>query len=260
MSDKVSRLCSRLRFASDDFRNLVSTDLSELKWKTFQMVCVGLFQLLPALSEESNKLQTYVARRQKELGIERAEGLTRSERVEAEQDHRTRLSRCILEGLEKLRWPPTQLAFSNPLQTLMEDYESKIDAVEYLLDIIQPRGGSTGLLGDDQHDKDSRRSSRGAETKIERHLEETSSGQTPRTPELIRPKPLPSYRNLETQSSARSCGAPHDLDMASHEPDGPAPFRKVSAEETDPISVKEALRVSIFPLSYATTADCLFFS
>ena len=150
MNDKISQLRSRLRFTSPEFQNVVNADLIDLKWKTFQMLVVGLFQLCDTVKEEYERLESMLERRRKELSVMRSAGLSRQERNEAEHSYRTSVLQCVLEGLIHLKWPPALAAFSNPLKDLMEDNTTKLDVIEYLVNILNPvhsRGSNINCSG-----------------------------------------------------------------------------------------------------------------
>ena len=138
MSDKISQLRSRLRFTCDEFKNVVNADLTDLKWKTFQMIMLGLFAMCPTLRDESEAMQDLFDRRQKDMANERSAGLSRNERNESEHEYRSALAQRILNGLVKLKWPEAMVAFSNPLKDLIEDPSVKISAIEYVVDTLNP--------------------------------------------------------------------------------------------------------------------------
>lgn len=138
MSDKVSQLRSRLRFTCDEFKNIVNADLVELKWKTFQMIMLGLFATCTTVREDSEAMQDLFDRRQKDMANERAAGLSRSERNQTEHEYRSTLAQHMLDGLVKLKWPEAMVAFSNPLKDLIEDHSVKISAIEYVVDTLNP--------------------------------------------------------------------------------------------------------------------------
>jgi hypothetical protein len=114
-----------------------------MKWKTFLLLVLGLFPLVPSLREAFHELGEMLERRSKEVTLERTAGSDRKDRIASEQAHRRAVHECVLRGLEALRWPPAMQAFSNPLQDLIDDPFVKLNAIDYLLSSI-PGSDSEG--------------------------------------------------------------------------------------------------------------------
>lgn len=190
MADHISQLRSRLRFTSDEFKNIINADLIDLKWKTFQMILIGMFVICPALEKEAEELQSLYDRRQKASSMERAAGVGRTDRNQAEHEYRLAFSQCVLDGLIKLEWPVAMVAFSNPLKDLMEDNTVKLGAIEFLVNVLNP------LQTHQLHDQSD---SRASESLV-------SSGQTPEKRQ-IRSATIQSTMNSgpSPRSSSSSC-------------------------------------------------------
>ena len=174
-ADRPSRLRSELRFLSDECKNLVAGDLADIKWKTFQMIIVTLFGLCPALAACSDEIAQLQELRQRELSSERTASASREDRQKSERAFRVDLCQRLLRGLEILKWPPAVTAFSNPLNDLLEENEVKLNAIEFLVQIVgrsQQRSSSSRREVDaeiapvDERRRNSRRPTSATSSKI----------------------------------------------------------------------------------------------
>ena len=53
--------------------------------------------------------------------------------------------RLVLQGLERLRWPPSLVAFSDPLDSLVNDNDTFYNAIEYILEVGISKSSSIRL-------------------------------------------------------------------------------------------------------------------
>jgi hypothetical protein len=202
MSDRSSKLRSELRFLSDEFKNLVAGDLTDLKWKTFQMIIVTLFGLCPALAGCTDEISELLELRNRELSSERSASVSRENRQKSERAFRVELCQRILRGLELLKWPPAIAAFSNPLNDLLEESEVKLSAIEFIVQGLgRPHPASSSrrevhMEGSPVEER--RRSSRqaSAAADIHRALESSTSAK-----EENHSKPVHSFEPTEPLSS-----------------------------------------------------------
>lgn len=134
--DRINRIRTGLRCVSEEFRNVVVVDLSELKWKTFQMIITTLFPLCSSLSAVADDISHILEKRQRELSTEKTIAASRDERIRSERLFRVDFSQLVIKGLELLRWPTATAAFSNPLNDLIESIDVKLDAIEFILNAV----------------------------------------------------------------------------------------------------------------------------
>lgn len=208
MSDKISQIRSRLRFTSDEFKNIVNSDLVDLKWKTFQMIVTGLFLVIPALQDESADMRDIADRRLKELGIERSAGVLRTDRNQSEHQFRMAFMQRVLDGLIKIRWPNAIVAFSNPLKDLMDDNGVKMGAIEFILDCVSPpQSAPRAQYQDDNQTQPSGNSGSGEKRKIS----SAKSSVHPISPPLVvRSASGGSRRGADSISAAEDAGSNQD--------------------------------------------------
>jgi hypothetical protein len=134
----ISALRSSLQHACPELRNLTTAELQEGKWLTKKKVLQQLIACAPTLSEENDQLTDLGEQRNEESAAQKRAGVAKEERVEAESTFRTKFMRAVLQALTKLKWPPSQEAFSDPLDSLFNDVSVFLDAVRFLVRVAVP--------------------------------------------------------------------------------------------------------------------------
>lgn len=139
----ASRLRSRLCFASPELQSLTAKDVEDLAWSTKQRIVMALFQESPLLQDEYNSLLDLIDQRSKDLAQRRQLGpLKKDERIAFEETFRVKFLEILIQGLEKIKWPPAIEAFSNPLPGLQGEKWVFIDAINFMLKILYPQSSS----------------------------------------------------------------------------------------------------------------------
>jgi hypothetical protein len=132
-----SVLRSRLSHAIDELHSLTTQDLVECKWAVVHRIFLHLFEKSPCLREYSDRINDLTESRNIELKSQRAAavGAAPEKRLEWKQGSatfKTNFMRVVIDGLSYLRWPPSLVAFSDPLELLLADPK---DAIAYILEI-----------------------------------------------------------------------------------------------------------------------------
>ena len=127
-----SILRSRLSHAIDELHSLTTQDLIECKWPVIQRIFLHLFEESPCLREYSDRINDLTDLRNVELRSQRAEPEKRQEWKQRCAIFKTNFMRVVIDGLSYLRWPPSLVAFSDPLEKLLTDPK---DAIAYILEI-----------------------------------------------------------------------------------------------------------------------------
>lgn len=132
-----SVLRSRLSHAVDELHSLTTQDLIECKWAVVHRIFLHLFEKSPCLREYSDRINDLTESRNIELKSQRAAavGAAPERRLEWKQGSatfKTNFMRVVIDGLSYLRWPPSLVAFSDPLELLLADPK---DAIAYILEI-----------------------------------------------------------------------------------------------------------------------------
>lgn len=132
-----SVLRSRLSHADDELHSLTTQDLIECKWAVVHRIFLRLFEKSPCLREYSDRINDLTESRNFELKSQRAAavGAAPEKRLEWKQGSatfKTNFMRVVIDGLSYLRWPPSLVAFSDPLEKLLSDPK---DAIAYILEI-----------------------------------------------------------------------------------------------------------------------------
>ena len=127
-----SILRSRLSHAIDELHSLTTQDLIECKWPVIQRIFLHLFEKSPCLREYSDRINDLTESRNVELRSQRAEPEKRQEWKQRAAIFKTNFMRVVIDGLSYLRWPPSLVAFSDPLEKLLTDPK---DAIAYILEI-----------------------------------------------------------------------------------------------------------------------------
>lgn len=134
----IAKLRSRLVLASPDLQTLTSTDLENCLWSTKQRLVLALFQETSLLEEESNKLSELLEEKSASLANWRRTNTAKEVKLRYEHQFRNDFLRVMLTGLEKMRWPPTLEAFTNPLPGLQDDKSFFLEAIDYVVSIVHP--------------------------------------------------------------------------------------------------------------------------
>lgn len=116
-----SILCSKLRHAFDDLQNLTTQELVDCKWSVVQRIFILLFSKSRNLREQHEKIVDLMEYRNIELQSRRISTDKREGWTEKNNIFKTDFMRVIIDGLVLLRWPPSCIAFSDPLETLLAD-------------------------------------------------------------------------------------------------------------------------------------------
>jgi hypothetical protein len=116
-----SILCSKLRHAFDDLQNLTTQELVDCKWSVVQRIFILLFSKSRNLCEQHEKIVDLMEYRNIELQSRRTSTDKREGWTEKNNIFKTDFMRIIIDGLVLLRWPPSCIAFSDPLETLLAD-------------------------------------------------------------------------------------------------------------------------------------------
>lgn len=135
---ELTSLRSVLQHHCPDLQNLTTSDLQDCKWPTKKKVFTALVTTSSVLQEQSEELAALNDDRNAESAFQKKQGVAREDRVESEMGYRTKFMRIVLSGLTKLRWPPTQEAFSDPIDLLFNDDTSFIDAVRFISQVGLP--------------------------------------------------------------------------------------------------------------------------
>jgi hypothetical protein len=122
------------------FGNLTLADLQELKWSLRQLIFIEIFRSSHLLNESTEQLMNLGERREKKVAQWKAAGksVDKEERLEFERDYRTSFMTVVLKGLEQSRWPPSQVPFADPMDDLLHNKETLLDAVNHLLNTLFP--------------------------------------------------------------------------------------------------------------------------
>lgn len=127
-----------LQHQCHDLQNLTTSELQECKWLTKKKVFSAQFNASVVLQEQSEELAVLNDDRNAESALQKKNNVEREVRVESEKNYRTSFMRVVLSGLTKLRWPPSQEAFSDPIDLLFNDDASFLDAVRFLSQVALP--------------------------------------------------------------------------------------------------------------------------
>jgi hypothetical protein len=113
-----------------------------LKWPIKQRLLVALFSKTTLLQEHHDRLLNILEDRNKEVAERRAKGLNSAVKGEAflekEAIFKTKFVREVIAGLERVKWPTASIPFSDPLNDLLQDDSTFVDAIDYLTAIIDP--------------------------------------------------------------------------------------------------------------------------
>ena len=101
-----------------------------------QRVFTALFEKSASLREYSERLSDLMEIRNVELQLRRTSSENREEWKDKNSNFKTCFMRIIIDGLSFLRWPPSQVAFSDPLEMLLSDPK---DAFAFILDFGIPK-------------------------------------------------------------------------------------------------------------------------
>lgn len=146
----LNKLRSRLAFATPDLQNLTVKDLEDCLWSTKQRLVMALFQDSVQLEDEQQKIADLLEAKSAKIVQWKKAAVTKDERVAYESSFRQHFLQVMLDGLEKLRWPPAMEAFSNPLPALSDDKAVFLSAVDFILSVLHPHAqvseGSTAKV------------------------------------------------------------------------------------------------------------------
>lgn len=121
-------------------QNVTLNDLDDMKWNVKQQIFSNLFGSSVLLEEFSNELHLLLESKDLQYGIwRRSREVSREEKMEYERNFRTEYMRSVLKGLVQVKWPPALQAFSDPIDDLLHDRNTCLDAIHYLLAVTQPK-------------------------------------------------------------------------------------------------------------------------
>lgn len=111
-----------------------------LRWPVKQRILLLITERSALFREAHEALQDLLERRNAELAEQRARSLSldRSAKIERESAFRTVFLRQVISALERARWPPALVPFADPLHDLLHDENVWMDAVDFMLSVIDP--------------------------------------------------------------------------------------------------------------------------
>jgi hypothetical protein len=135
----LSSIKRKLQLVCEDLGNITIRDLEQLKWTQKQKIVISV-------CEHSDFLNSFLPefvdlQKEKDLQISKLrDGRPEAalERKETEMIFRTRFIRIFLKGLEKQRWPPCLVPFSDPMEELLTNNSRFLEALDYILAIELP--------------------------------------------------------------------------------------------------------------------------
>lgn len=135
---ELNSLRSQLQHACPDLRNLTNIELEEGKWLTKKKVFINLIAGSRSLQDQNEELIDLNEERNAESALQKSQAVSREIRLESETVFRTKFMRIVLSGLSRLKWPPSQEAFSDPLDSLFNDPSTFRNAAEFLVRVAFP--------------------------------------------------------------------------------------------------------------------------
>jgi hypothetical protein len=203
MSSSDESLRRVLRQLSPDFQQLTVKEVGEMKWSLKKRIMLALFSTAAALSAQFEDLDLLCESRRKEMTNEKRavanNTISADERKESEMLHRTKFLRIIITGLQRMRWPPSLEAFSDPLEDLMNDRETFVGAFQYLYKVtVAP--------------------SQGVDAYVKRHSQENEQQQSPSpsSPHGSSPSRGSSEGRTTSGSSSAKANRKHQFTKPSH--------------------------------------------
>lgn len=138
----LSSLKLKLQTISSELSNLTIRDLDELKWTQKQIIISKVFHSSKFLNGLGMDLDDIESEKQTRLSALKQERLSEIDlklrKKEVESIFRTSYMRIFLNGLEKQRWPPCLVPFSDPLNEIMESNSKFLQALDFLVSIELP--------------------------------------------------------------------------------------------------------------------------
>ena len=126
-----SILRSRLSNTFSELQFLSTQELDECKWPVIQRVFSLLFEKSASLRQYSEQIFDLTDLRNQELQRRRTNSENREHWKDSNANFKTGFLRIIIDGLSLLRWPPSLVAFSDPLEAVLSNPK---DAIAYLLE------------------------------------------------------------------------------------------------------------------------------
>lgn len=126
-----SILRSRLCHAVVELQFLTTQELVACNWTVVQRVFSILFEKSRSLREYSERIGDLMEARNIELQNRKIAPENRDNWKEKNANFKTSFMRIIIDGLTHLRWPPSLVAFSDPLEKLLSDPK---DAIAFILE------------------------------------------------------------------------------------------------------------------------------
>jgi hypothetical protein len=135
-TQNLNELRSQLNFCiPDELQNLTIQDLSEFTWKTQKLVFSALINATKSLQPFADTLSDLNQKVNRNFNQLRAQKQLRENRKALEEEYRHQFFEIILQVCYEVQYPPALVPFSNPLQSLLEDSEFKIQLVSYILSL-----------------------------------------------------------------------------------------------------------------------------
>lgn len=131
----TAELRSLLTHSIHDLGEITSSDVADLKWPTTKRLLSKLIEKSPELHVQSEALSGLLQARNTLLTSRRNGKDNTSKAIKNEQDIEFKhvFLRIVIDGLTLLRWPPALEAFSDPLDSLLNDRTTIISAITHLL-------------------------------------------------------------------------------------------------------------------------------
>lgn len=126
-----SVLRSRLCYAVEELQFLTTQELVECNWSVIQRVFSILFEKSRSLREYSDRIGDLMEARNVELQNRKMAPEKKDGWKDKNANFKTSFMRIIIDGLSYLRWPPSLVAFSDPLEKLLSDPK---DAIAFVLE------------------------------------------------------------------------------------------------------------------------------
>lgn len=126
-----SVLRSRLCYAVEELQFLTTQELAECNWTIIQRVFSILFEKSRSLREYSDRIGDLMETRNVELQNRKMAPENKNGWKDKNANFKTSFMRIIIDGLSYLRWPPSLVAFSDPLEKLLSDPK---DAIAFVLE------------------------------------------------------------------------------------------------------------------------------
>lgn len=140
MNDSLLSLRLRLKTAFNALHSVTIADLQDLKWSLRQQIFLNIFANATLLADPYETMLTLQEKRDAQFARWKSSGatITKETKMEYEMEFRTGFMSAVLKGLERIRWPPSMEAFSDPMNDLLHAKDVIYDAIDFLLNVLYP--------------------------------------------------------------------------------------------------------------------------